>query len=56
MDESKYDIETSPDGRCRLTIKYFTEADQGFYKCVAMNELGSADTNARISLDSKDCS
>ena len=40
-------------GKCRLTIPNFRPTDEGVYKCVATNELGVADTTAKLTLDSE---
>ncbi|CAD6189828.1 unnamed protein product [Caenorhabditis auriculariae] len=45
------EIRNSLDGACRLNIIPFTEADTGVYMCVAVNDLGQAETQATYSVE-----
>ena len=49
--DDRISIETGLDGRCAVTVRNFTSADVGLYRCVATNELGKAETNSRMQLE-----
>ncbi|KRY70707.1 Muscle M-line assembly protein unc-89 [Trichinella pseudospiralis] len=50
-EDAHVQMETYPDGKCRLRIQYFSECDAGFYRCTAENEVGSAATSAYLSVE-----
>ncbi|KRY53788.1 Muscle M-line assembly protein unc-89 [Trichinella britovi] len=50
-EDAHVQMETYPDGKCRLRIQYFSECDAGFYRCTAENEIGSATTSAYLSVE-----
>ncbi|CAI5439881.1 unnamed protein product [Caenorhabditis angaria] len=48
---SHQEIRNTVDGACRLQIIPFDEHDIGVYKCVAINELGQAETQATYQVE-----
>lgn len=43
----------SHDGRLELSVGAVTKKDSGFYTCVASNEIGRAESTARIAVIGK---
>ncbi|CAG9533738.1 unnamed protein product [Cercopithifilaria johnstoni] len=43
-------IENDDDGNCLLTIKHSTESDDGAYRCVAVNDIGSSNSASMVSI------
>lgn len=52
-EDDRVQIETYPDGKCRLRILNFMKEDEGLFKCVATNDLGTATTYANLTVESK---
>uniref|UniRef100_A0A0R3RFL5 Muscle M-line assembly protein unc-89 n=1 Tax=Elaeophora elaphi TaxID=1147741 RepID=A0A0R3RFL5_9BILA len=43
-------IENDDDGNCLLTINHSTESDDGAYRCVAINDIGSSNSACMVSI------
>uniref|UniRef100_A0A1I7VN34 Immunoglobulin I-set domain-containing protein n=1 Tax=Loa loa TaxID=7209 RepID=A0A1I7VN34_LOALO len=43
-------IENDDDGNCLLTINHSTESDDGAYRCVAVNDIGSSNSACVVSI------
>nr|CRZ24661.1 BMA-UNC-89, isoform b [Brugia malayi] len=43
-------IENDNDGNCLLTINHSTESDDGAYRCVAINDIGSCNSACMVSI------
>lgn len=51
MRPSRHSVMTlSHDGRIELSVGRVTQKDAGFYTCVANNEVGRAESTARIAV------
>ncbi|KAL3997510.1 Immunoglobulin I-set domain family protein [Acanthocheilonema viteae] len=43
-------IENDDDGNCLLTVNHSTESDDGAYRCVAINDIGSSNSACMVSI------